>query len=81
MIFSQFSGYDLICMLFFWQDIRRREIVTTLRVQQLLPYDIRVCGSTLYVGIAHPAPSTDTNFQLMFRLTRLLKAIYEDLPV
>ena len=42
---------------------------------------IRECGSTLYVGMAHPAPHTNTNFQITFLLTRLLEALYEDLPV
>ena len=43
--------------------------------------DIRECGSTLYVGMAHPAPPTNTNFQITFLLTQLLEALYEDLPV
>ena len=39
------------------------------------------CGSTLYVGKAHPAPPINTNFQITFLLTQLLEALYEDLPV
>ena len=42
---------------------------------------IRECGSTVYVGLAHTAPPTNTNFQLIFLLTRLQEAFYEDLPV
>ena len=42
---------------------------------------IRECGSTLYVGMAHPAPPTNTNFQISFLLTQLREAFYEDLPV
>ena len=42
---------------------------------------IRECGTTLYVGMAYPAPPTNTNFQITFLLTRLWKALYEDLPV
>ena len=37
--------------------------------------------TTLYVGMAHPAPPTNTNFQITFLLSRLLEALYEDLPV
>ena len=36
------------------------------------PVIIRECGSTLYVGLAHTAPPTNTNFRLTFLLTRLL---------
>ena len=42
---------------------------------------IRECGSTYCVGMAHPAPLTNTNFQIKFLLTRLQEALYEDLPV
>ena len=35
--------------------------------------------SALYVGMAHPAPPPNTNFQIL--LIRLLKALYNDLPV
>ena len=42
---------------------------------------IRECGRTLYVGLAHTAPPTNTNFRLTFLLTRLQEALYEDLPV
>ena len=42
---------------------------------------IREYGSTLYVGMAHQAPPTNTNFQIVFLLTRLPKALYDDLPV
>ena len=31
--------------------------------------------------MAHPAPPTNTNFQIYFLLTQLLEALYEDLPV
>ena len=34
--------------------------------------DIRECGSTLYVGLAHAVSPTNTNFRLTFLLTRLL---------
>ena len=36
---------------------------------------------SFYIGMAHPAPTTNTNFQITFLLTQLLKALYEDLPV
>ena len=39
------------------------------------------CGSTLYVGLAHTALPSNTNFRLTFLLTRLQEALYEDLPV
>ena len=42
---------------------------------------IRECGSTLYVGLARTASPTNTNFRLIFLLTRLQEALYEDLPV
>ena len=42
---------------------------------------IRECSSTLYVGLAHTAPPTNTNFRITFLLTRLLDALYEDLPL
>ena len=41
-------------------------------------------GSTLYVGLARavsPISPTNTNFRLTFLLTRLQKALYEDLAV
>ena len=37
--------------------------------------------STLYVGLARTAPPTNTIFRLMFLLTRLQEALYEDLAV
>ena len=42
---------------------------------------IRECSSTLYVGLARAVPPTNTNFRLIFLLTRLQEALYEDLPV
>ena len=42
---------------------------------------IRECSSTLYVGMAHSALLTNTSFQINFLLSRLLEALYEDLPV
>ena len=36
---------------------------------------IRVCGSTLYVGLACAVPPTNTNFRLTFYLTRLQEAL------
>ena len=41
---------------------------------------IRECGSTLYVGLAHTAPPTNTNFRLTFLLPRLQEALYGDIP-
>ena len=41
----------------------------------------REFGSTLYVGLAHTVPPTNTNFWLTFLLTRLEEALYDDLPV
>ena len=43
--------------------------------------DIRVYGSTLYVGLARAVSHTNTNFRLTFLLTRLQEALYEDLAV
>ena len=37
---------------------------------------IRECGSTLYVGLAHTAPHTNTTFRITFQLTRLLEVTY-----
>ena len=45
-----------------------------------LDLPMRECSSTLYVAMAHTAPPTNTNFQITFLLTRLLEALYEDLP-
>ena len=42
---------------------------------------IREYGSTLYVGLARAVSPTNTNFRLTFLLTRLQKALYEDLAV
>ena len=42
---------------------------------------IRKCGSTLYVGLAHQAPPTNTNFQITFLLAQLQEALYEYLAV
>ena len=42
---------------------------------------IRECVGTLYEGLAHTAPPTNTNFRLMCLLTQLLEAFYEDLLV
>ena len=39
------------------------------------------CGSTLYVGLAHAVPPTNTNFRLTFLITGLQQALYVDLPV
>ena len=46
-----------------------------------LDYLIRVCGSILYVGLAHTTPPTNTNFRLTIVLAQLQEALYEDLPV
>ena len=43
--------------------------------------NIRECSSTLCVGMAHPALPTNTHFQITFLLTRLLKSLFDDLPV
>ena len=42
---------------------------------------IREYGSTLYVGLARAVSPTNTSFQLIFLLTRLQEALYEDLAV
>ena len=42
---------------------------------------IREYGSTLYVGLARAVSPTNTNFRLIFLLTRLQEALYEDLAV
>ena len=47
----------------------------------LIEISIRECGSTLYVGLAHAIPPTNTNFRLTFLLTQLQEALYEGLPV
>ena len=47
----------------------------------IITLTIRECSSTLYVGLARTVPPTNTNFRLMFLLTRLQGAVYEDLPV
>ena len=39
------------------------------------------CGSTLYVGLAHTAPPTNTNFRLTFLLPRLQEALYGGITV
>ena len=36
---------------------------------------------TLYVGLARAVPYTNTNIRLIFLLTRLQEALYEDLAV
>ena len=40
-----------------------------------------IISSTLYVGLAHAVPPTNTNLQLTFLLTKLQEALYDDLPV
>ena len=42
---------------------------------------IREYGSTLYAGLARAVSPTNTNFRLIFLLTRLQEALYEDLAV
>ena len=42
---------------------------------------IREYGSTLYVGLARAVSPSNTNFRLIFLLTRLQEALYEDLAV
>ena len=42
---------------------------------------IREHGSILYVGLACAVSPTNTNFRLIFLLTRLQEALYEDLAV
>ena len=39
---------------------------------------IREYGSTLYVGLARAVSPTNTNFRLIFLLTQLQDALYED---
>ena len=36
---------------------------------------------TLYLGLVHTAPPTNTNFRLTFLLTPFQEALYEDIPV
>ena len=48
---------------------------------ELMDVTIREYGSTLYVGLARAVSPTNTNFRLTFLLTRLQKALYEDLAV
>ena len=48
---------------------------------QPVPCLHRECYRTLYVGIAHTAPPTNTNFRLTFLLTRFQEVLYEDLHV
>ena len=66
------------------------ELVYKFDEKPYLPYDsklymvhkhIRECGSTLYVGLACAVPPTNTKFWLTFLLTRLQKALCEDLLV
>ena len=63
--------------LYYWAS----EASPTLGCSIEISRDIRECGSTLYVGLARTAPPTNTNFRLTFLLTRLQKALYEDLAV
>ena len=51
-------------------------------VIRLVSVYIREYGSTLYIGLARAvSPTNMTNFRLTFLLTRLQKALYEDLAV
>ena len=47
---------------------------------QFTPHLIRECCSTLYIGLVHTAPPTNTNIRITFLLTHLLDALYEDWP-
>ena len=49
-------------------------LVHNVTHSSLRSHTIRECSSTLYVGMAHPAPPTNTNFHITFLLTRLLEA-------
>ena len=44
---------------------------------KVIGVSIHINMYTLYVGIAHPAPPTNTNFQITFLLSRILEALYE----
>ena len=70
---------DISNILSYIQNISSNEL--TRPVMGTIFLVIRECGSTLYVGLAHAVPPTNTNFRLTFLLTRLQEALYEDLPV
>ena len=61
----------------FWRPLK------TVLYCDLFIIIIKECSSTLYVGLqhavvmAHPAPPTNTNFQITLLLTRLPKALYD----
>ena len=52
-----------------------------MNVKIKMNIQIREYGSTLYVGLASAVSPTTTNFRLIFLLTRLQVALYEDLVV
>ena len=60
---------------------KRKLISGTPQKQSFLAIYSSECSSTLYVGLAHTAPPTNTNFRLTVLLTRLQEALYEGLPV
>ena len=55
--------------------------VSVVFMPPIVPYLYQRVRSMLYVGFAHTALPTNTNFKITFLLTRLLEALYEDLPV
>ena len=57
------------------------EITHLWKLMKIIIIIIRECGSTLYIGMARTSPPTNTKFRLTFLLTRLQKALYEDLSV
>ena len=70
-----FSGLSFIVEVNFWCALK------TVVSCDLFITIIRECCSTHYVGLAHTAPRTNTNIRIIFLLTRLLEALYEDVPV
>ena len=70
---------SLHCFVYAFLPVRTSEQGNVIGLVSVYIY-IRECGSTLYVGLAHAVPPTNTNFRLTFLLTRLQEALYEDLP-
>ena len=62
------------------KEIKKKYIFLTQIRSHYIYIHIRECGSTLYVRLADTAPPTNTNFLIIFLLTRLLEGLYEDLP-
>ena len=67
-VYHHFSGLSFIAEVDFWRPLK-----TVVSCDLFIM--IREGSSTLYVGLAHTVPPTNTNFRLTFLITRLQRAL------